>query len=130
MIIVGVVAILSSAVAIFVAQKFFKGNSYMKEDITQNFHKGNPRSIEAHESVREKKLKQQVRIMKHLFAQGSRGATCDETEIALNMPHQSCSARFSELKAGDHIVAKDKRKTRNWRDADVFVINREKESES
>jgi hypothetical protein len=46
------------------------------------------------------------------------------------MPHQSCSARFSELKAGDHIVAKDKRKTRNGRDADVFVINRDKESES
>ena len=50
-------------------------------------------------------------------------ATCDEVEVALGLRHQTCSARFTELKTGRHIVNSGlRRETRSGRRAEVYVV--------
>lgn len=60
------------------------------------------------------------------------GMTCDEVEIALDMPHQTCSARFRDLaKCEPPFIIKKKgldgnglkRGTRTGRGAFVWVVN-------
>ena len=62
------------------------------------------------------------------------GMTCDEAEVALCMPHQTCSARFRDLaKSQPPFILKKKafdgsylkRNTRSKRAAFVWVINQE-----
>ena len=50
------------------------------------------------------------------------GATCDEIEAALNLRHQTASARIRELALAKRIKAKGTRKTRSGRNADVWVV--------
>lgn len=53
---------------------------------------------------------------------GWAGATCDEIEQALNMKHQTASARVNELMTGGHIVNSGrKRATSSGRAAIVWV---------
>jgi Fic family protein len=90
------------------------------EDITRNYHGGNPRSEEAHESTRRRKLRDQLRILQLLF-KFPEGLTCDEAEIMLNMSHQTCSARFSDMKKKGWILPTGgQRLTRSKSNADVF----------
>jgi predicted ArsR family transcriptional regulator len=97
-----------------------------EDDICENRHGGNPESAEAHESIAGGKRAAWNRIMRHLESCGD--ATCDEMEIALGMRHQSCSARFAELKAEGIIEATgERRPTRSGRDARVFRLRREAE---
>ena len=54
---------------------------------------------------------------------GVQGATCDEIEVALNLRHQSASARVRELVLMGKIWdSKRKRRTRSDRPAAVYVI--------
>lgn len=52
------------------------------------------------------------------------GGTCDEAEVELKMPHQTCSARFSELKSDNEIEFLGKRKTRSGCNASVYQVKR------
>ena len=53
------------------------------------------------------------------------GATCDEIEVALNLPHQTASARVSELKRARWLtITGEVRNTRSNRPADVLYARR------
>ena len=91
-------------------------------DVCENYHSGNAQSVEAHESIIPLKLILRGRILALAARRGSYGITCDEAEIALDMTHQSCSARFSELKRDGGMTITDScRKTRSGRNASVFI---------
>lgn len=52
------------------------------------------------------------------------GATCDEIEVRLDMPHQTASARVNELHNWRYIRDSDfRRRTRSGRKAVVWIIN-------
>jgi hypothetical protein len=56
-----------------------------------------------------------------------RGATCDEIEIALNLRHQTASARVRELALGGLIFdTGQRRSTRSGRSARVYRPRRER----
>lgn len=89
-------------------------------DITRAFHGGNPQSEAAHQSIQADAASLRVVIWKHLLKVGA--ATCDQVEQQLNVSHQSCSARFAELKRDGWIFATGKPKaTRSGRKAMTYV---------
>ena len=56
---------------------------------------------------------------------GDRGATCDELEASLNLPHQSCSARVHELAQHGYIEKTEyRRETRSGRNAAVYRVKK------
>ena len=92
----------------------------MPDDITRHYHGGHPRSEEAHEDTSARRSRDQARILKVLHA-NPRGFTCDEAEVLTGMSHQTCSARFAEMKAkGWLISANEQRLTRSGSKADVW----------
>lgn len=58
-----------------------------------------------------------ARILAHIRAKAS---TCDEVEIALELTHQSASARINDLMNAGAVIATAKRKTRSGRNARVW----------
>ena len=95
-------------------------------DITKNYHKGNPESVAAHASVTPVTRRGQIlRVVAFVKSRGTDGATCDQTERALGMSHQTCSARFTDAKR-DGLIVRDpaarRRPTRTGRMAAVFVV--------
>ena len=65
----------------------------------------------------------QQRVLRYIGDQG--GATCDEAEVALQLRHQTASARFNDLKRAGLIVKSGRRRpTRSGRKADVYVVER------
>ena len=90
-------------------------------DITRNYHGGNHESVEAN-PLDTDKTRMRLRILRLIRCTGPFGATSDEVEQATGISHQSCSARFTELKArGDLTDSGMKRKTRNGRNARVWI---------
>jgi DNA-binding Lrp family transcriptional regulator len=100
------------------------------DDICQNNHGGNPESFGAHRTT--DKSKDRRKILEILERAGELGATCDYMEQRLDISHQTCSARCSELirdgviarkhlssKPGDYL----KRPTRTGRMAAVLIYN-------
>lgn len=85
-------------------------------DICTNNHGGNALSEEANR--RTFKLKDRIAILAYMRFVPD--ATCDEVEVALGMNHQTCSARFSELKAAGLIQPTVRRKTRTGATAQVW----------
>jgi len=77
-------------------------------DICQSRHRGNPESVAANERVQDFKRGDQARIW--LFLKRSGPCTCKELEYCLEMKHQTCSARLSELKADGWVVKTGKRR--------------------
>jgi hypothetical protein len=93
-------------------------------DITSNYHGGNAQSIEAHVSIISLKDKARAAICRLARHRGSIGLVCDEAERALGLSHQSCSARFTELKRDGLLIPTDRfRKTRSGRNARVFIVS-------
>ena len=92
------------------------------EDITANYHRGNERSVEAHEATRSSKSADCMRILAALRQQQD-GLTCDEAEQVLGMRHQTCSARFADMKRKGWLFTYGKRKTRSncWADVHFEV---------
>lgn len=80
----------------------------MIEDICRKNHGGNPQSKVA--NGRTNKDRDSDRILTFLGRNGS--ATCDEVERYTVMSHQTCSARFADLKRAGLIEPTTKRKTR------------------
>ncbi len=70
----------------------------MTYDITRNYHGGNTESVEANKRAGINKSRDRWRIVEFMVTRGRYGATCYEAEEALGMSHQTCSARFSDLK--------------------------------
>jgi hypothetical protein len=55
-------------------------------------------SIAAREDNRPRAEAQRQAILSFIRMRGLNGATCDEAEASLGLSHQSCSARFYDLK--------------------------------
>lgn len=92
-------------------------------DITRNYHRGNPQSIAAGQNNQGNAARQRQRILAVAVQRGGQGITCDEAEHLLNLPHQSCSARFSELKRdGLLLPTLFTRQTRNGSSARVMFV--------
>ncbi len=77
-------------------------------DICASHHQGNAHSIAANRATA--KNMDRAKIVAYLRTVTD--ATCDEVEVALAMSHQTCSARFSELKRNLTIEPSAYRKTR------------------
>jgi hypothetical protein len=88
-------------------------------DICARNHGGNDCSKQANR-VTSKSIDRKL-IVEYLKTVPS--ATCDEVEMALEMNHQTCSARFSELKREGIIVPTVKRATRTGCKAQAWRIN-------
>lgn len=93
----------------------------MTDDICGNRHKGNENSTAANATTN--KGRDRTRILEYLDSVDD--ATCDETEVALGMNHQTCSARFSELKRDKKIEAVTKRKTRSGCAATAWKLSKD-----
>jgi len=92
-------------------------------DITQNYHRGNPESVEAKKISRFNADYDRVRILRLAGIRGAAGLTCDEAERLLGLSHQTCSARFSELKRVKLLVATGQlRPTRSGAKARVMIV--------
>lgn len=69
------------------------------------------------------------RLRGEIFAlidvRGERGATCDEIEVALDLRHQTASARVRELALAELIFdTGQRRRTRSGRGARVYCVSR------
>jgi hypothetical protein len=88
-------------------------------DICQNNHGGNEYSAAAHRVTnKEGKFR---KIVDFLCVNGP--ATCEEIVNSTGMVHQTASARVSELKAANVVVAIGERKTSRGCNAQVWAIN-------
>jgi predicted ArsR family transcriptional regulator len=87
-------------------------------DICSRRHGGNPMSQAANRHTA--KGRDRSRIIAHLRTVPN--ATCDEVEQALGMNHQTCSARFSELKMEGAIYPVTKRPTRTGCNAQAWAV--------
>jgi hypothetical protein len=93
------------------------------DDITSRYHGGNLESTEARDSLPETNLAA-IRLTIRALARsrGEYGIICDEAERILNLSHQTCSARFSELKRDGYLRATGyTRRTRTGRMARVMI---------
>lgn len=80
-------------------------------------------SREAAASIQHDLGRLQAMVMRYVRQCGERGCTCDEAEVALNLTHQTCSARFHDLHHKDVIVDHGiRRKTRSGRKAIVWFV--------
>lgn len=62
-----------------------------------------------------------LRVYEYVLAQGMAGATCDETEIVLEMSHQTCSSACFTLNRHGYLYrTAHKRPTRSLREAYVY----------
>jgi hypothetical protein len=89
-------------------------------DICYKNHGGDECSVDANRTTA--KSRDRLRIIGYL--KKVTDATCDEVEIALGMNHQTCSARFSELKMQGIITSTTKRPTRTGCLAKAWTIDR------
>ena len=95
----------------------------MSDDITRNYHGGNPQSEKANKRTRKTRDRATLVVFLHMC--GLHGATCDEAEIATGLSHQTCSARFSDLKKDNVIIEiGETRLTRSGSPAAVCVLTR------
>jgi DNA-binding transcriptional ArsR family regulator len=60
-------------------------------------------------------------VLKRIRFRRSKGATCEELEDALDLRHQTVSARLTELRLMGKVRIIGTRKTRSGRDARVYV---------
>ena len=78
-------------------------------------------SKDAAESMKPKASALRLRILAELQVRGSFGATCDELEQAMNLPHQTVSARLREMALKGAIGdSGQKRATRSGRAAIIW----------
>lgn len=98
----------------------------MSEQEHPPFAASSDTSAEAAEMIKPNAEKLRQAVYLHVVAAGIDGATCDETEVSLDLAHQTCSPRFWELhKKGVIFDSGLRRKTRSGRRAAVYVSKRE-----
>ena len=89
-----------------------------RPDICAARHKGEEMSVAANpaESTKSERRGAILRLLRH-------GAfTCEEAEVHCAMSHQTCSARFSELKRDGLIKQVGKQKNRSGRYAKTYTV--------
>jgi len=85
--------------------------------------KGSDTSRAAAESMAAREPTDREQVFAYIQAQGARGATDDEIEVALGLSHQSASPRRRGLqKDGAIYLTDDRRKTRSGRSAGVYRV--------
>ena len=84
---------------------------------------GSETSRLAADSMKDHAQTDRHRVYLFLLERGEHGATDDEIEVALNMTHQSASARRRQLesKFGAVVGTGERRKTRSGRTAQIYV---------
>lgn len=86
------------------------------------FVQGSRTSEAAAESIQPDLQRLEKLVVDAVRARGPSGATSDEIEVLLNLPHQTVSARFAGLKKrGVLIETEATRKTRSGRAAGVYL---------
>lgn len=86
------------------------------------FVRGSSTSEAAADSMTNASGKIRRQVLEHIVALGPHGATCDEIEDALDLRHQTASARVRELALLSRILDSGrKRPTRSGRNAVVWV---------
>lgn len=96
------------------------------DEPTLPFAKGSTTSMAAAQSMRKRAETDRARVLAYVRECGDDGATCDEVEVALDLTHQSASARMWDLcgKGGGTPVIRltsARRRTRSGRGAGVYV---------
>jgi Mn-dependent DtxR family transcriptional regulator len=91
-------------------------------DICRNRHRGNRHSESANASIAGAKEQIRSKILDYIREQGVDGATCEEIERALELSHQTASARCSELKKDGLVLIQGERKTKSGRSAAVLRV--------
>ena len=92
-------------------------------DITSNKHGGADTSVIAYESTPSKIREKHKAVLLHTIEEQG-NATGDELARMLEMPHQTVSARMSELKRDERILdTGERRLTQLGRPARVYKIN-------
>ncbi len=92
-------------------------------DVCANRHGGNVNSRAA--NVLTDKARDTAAII--AFLRRVPDATCDEVEVALSMKHQTCSARFSDLKKGTLLLPTQRRPTRSGCMAQAYTLSNKEE---
>lgn len=93
------------------------------QDITQVYHQNDIFSAMANKSIKNDKARLRSMVFAEISKAGAAGRTSDEVEAILNLPHQTISARITELKRDDKIILSgERRKTRSGRAAGVLVV--------
>jgi len=95
------------------------------DDTTRAYHGDNPYSSVA--SERTDKERDLRRIYFALVACHPEGMTSDECEILLGIPHQTCSARFTDMKRYGWVEWCGTRKTRTGSPAGVWRVTKEED---
>ena len=94
---------------------------------------GSQTSLDAANAI-ESKINRLCRMVLDAIEASPYGLTCEEAELTLSMPHQTCSARFSDLKSCEppEIIkcrlpdgTAVKRPNRSGRNAFVWIRNQE-----
>ena len=93
------------------------GGLFPDRDICASNHRGNEQSVAANKKP-DKQL--QKLVIMHCIIQSDSGRTCEEIETLIHLPHQSCSARISELKREGLIRKIGTRPTRSGCQAAVY----------
>jgi hypothetical protein len=100
----------------------FENEGKLLPDVCRPYHKGDAMSEAANTSIHKHKTAIQTKCFADIDAQQYRGSTSDETEVRLDMRHQTVSAAFTELRAQGVIVRTgETRATRSGRQAHVVV---------
>src|SRR5258708_28714413 len=99
------------------------GAKFVK-DITANYHRGNPMSVQANKIAHKGKVSNRQQILNVLeapvFSDYEDGLTCEQIENETGLSHQTCSARLSELRKEGKIKIVGARKTRSGSPAAVY----------
>lgn len=96
----------------------------MANDICRNYHGGNKESDDAFNQTKRHSQRDRETILRFGRSEGDRGFTCYEAEKYTGMPHQTASARISELKKSGHIIPTDRRReTGTGSMARVYVLS-------
>lgn len=94
------------------------------KDICARNHGGAETSVAAYETTPEshrEALRNQILAL--VESSTAFGLTCDEAEQRMGLPHQTVSARFTELVAAKQIhYGSEKRKTRSGKQARVYFF--------
>ena len=104
--------------------------TFKDPDPTVSRHRNNPQSDEAHRSTSDQHRSTVHMAILHLITDKPSGATCDELEQWLNLRHQTCSARVTEMLKDGRLkpmlsfgIAVT-RKTRSGRKARVYILGK------
>lgn len=92
------------------------------EDITSGFSQMHENSRVAARRAAQHRAIDRQRIVDYVRSLGEAGATCDEIEVALDMRHQTCGPRCTELKRDGLLRETNlRRNTRSGSPAAVLV---------